>query len=114
MGRLTVLPDAATLAGAAAERITSLIEAAITARGAAALALSGGHTPEPIYQLLADRAHPWRGRIDWTRVHLYWSDERNVPPDHPDSNFWMATRALIQHVPIPALAGPSDARRALG
>ena len=74
----------------------------MAARGAAVLALSGGHTPEPVYQLLADPAHPWRARIDWPRVHLYWSDERNVPPDHPDSNFGLANRTLIQHVPIPA------------
>jgi 6-phosphogluconolactonase len=100
--RLTVLPDAAAIAGAAAERITGLVEAAMAARNAAILALSGGRTPEPIYQLLADASHPWRARIDWTRVHLYWSDERNVPPDHPDSNFGLANRALVRRVPIPA------------
>ena len=44
---------------------------------------------------------PWRERIDWPSVHLFWSDERHVPPDHPDSNYGMAARALISHVPIP-------------
>jgi 6-phosphogluconolactonase len=105
-----VLPDAVAIASAAGERITFLIEAAMAARGAAVLALSGGHTPEPIYQLLADSTHPWRARIDWPRVHVYWSDERNVPPDHPDSNFGLANRALIQHVPIP----PSQVHRMRG
>ena len=102
MARLTVLPDTEALANAAAARITGLIEAATVARGAAVLALSGGRTPEPIYRLLGDSARPWRGRIDWPRVHLYWSDERNVPPDHPDSNFALANRTLIQRVPIPS------------
>ncbi len=102
MARLTVLPDTEALANAAAGRIASLIEAATVARGAAVLALAGGNTPEPVYQRLADSAPPWRARIDWLRVHLYWSDERNVPPDHPDSNFGLANRTLIQRVPIPA------------
>lgn len=102
MAQLTVLPDKAAMANAAAERITSLVEAAILARGAAALALAGGNTPEPVYRRLADSTHPWRARIGWPRVQLYWSDERNVPPDHPDSNFGLANRTLIQHLPVPA------------
>ena len=101
MARLTTFRDQAAMIEAAAERIASLVGAAITARGAAAVALSGGSTPQPLYELLAREDHPWRARIDWPRVHLFWSDERNVPPDQPGSNFDMANRALIQHVPIP-------------
>jgi 6-phosphogluconolactonase len=70
-------------------------------RGAAAISLTGGHTPERLYEFLADPDRPWRARIDWARVHFFWSDERNVPPDHPESNFGLANRALIPHVPIP-------------
>jgi len=55
-----------------------------------------------LYQLLADPSRPWRDRIDWPHVHLFWSDEREVPPDHPESNFGLANRLLIQHVPVPA------------
>ncbi|AOB33881.1 hypothetical protein AKI39_20080 [Bordetella sp. H567] len=76
----------------------------LTARIAAcegrfALALSGGSTPQPLYALLAD---PERARrIDWSRVHLFWGDERFVPYDDPRSNYLMARQAMIDHVPIP-------------
>lgn len=103
MARLTVVRDKVEMSGTAAERITSLIEGAIVIRDAAAITLTGGHTPNQVYEYLADADRPWRARIDWSRVHLFWSDERNVPPDHPESNFGLAYRALIQHVPIPAL-----------
>jgi 6-phosphogluconolactonase len=82
--------------------------------------LTGGATPQRLYSLLADRRHPWRARIDWTRVHVFWGDERHVPPDHQDSNFGMAHRAMLAHVPIPAdhihrmrgeLADPAEAAR---
>ncbi len=82
--------------------MTAIVEHAIGTRsGSATICLTGGRTPERLYQLLADPARPWRARIDWPLVHLFWSDERHVPPDHPDSNYGMAARALIDHVPIP-------------
>jgi 6-phosphogluconolactonase len=99
---VTVLRDRDALAAAAAERVTSLIEASMAVRPAARVCLSGGHTPQRLYELLADGSRPWRARIDWARVHVFWSDERHVPPDHRDSNFGMAHRALLAHVPVPA------------
>jgi 6-phosphogluconolactonase len=101
MARLTVVADKAAMSAAAAERITSLIEGAIGSRGAAAVALTGGSTPDLLYGLLADPVRPWRQRIDWQRLHLFWSDERQVPPDHPESNYGLADRLLLQHVRIP-------------
>lgn len=121
MAAVIVLDDEAALAEAAAERITTLIEAAIAARGRATVCLTGGTTPERLYARLADASGPWRGRIDWARVHLFWGDERHVPPDHRDSNYGMAARALVSRVPIPAsqvhrmrgeLADAADAARA--
>jgi 6-phosphogluconolactonase len=102
MARLTLNRDKRQMSATAAERITSLIEGAIIIRDAAAISLTGGQTPDQLYEFLADPDRPWRARIDWTRVHLFWSDERNVPPAHPDSNFGLANRTLIQHVPIAA------------
>jgi 6-phosphogluconolactonase len=99
---LTIAGDEAALAARAAEQLTREIERAVAERGSAVVALTGGRTPQRLYGLLAADAHPWRARIDWSRVHLLWGDERNVPPEHPDSNFGMANRALIEHVPIPA------------
>src|SRR5207248_7872337 len=69
--------------------------------GGAALALTGGSTPDVLYQLLADPDRPWRARIDWLRLHVFWGDEREVPPDHPESNFGLANRLLLSHVPVP-------------
>jgi 6-phosphogluconolactonase len=84
----------------AAERFIGLASAAISERGHFFVALSGGSTPRPVYALLAEE--PFVSRVDWTRVHVFWGDERCVPPDHPDSNYRMASRALLDHVPIPA------------
>lgn len=63
---------------------------AIQQRGKFAVALSGGSTPKAIYQALAKEKHS----LDWSRVWLFWSDERSVPPDHPDSNYRMAMESF--------------------
>lgn len=102
MAIVTVLTDPEALAAAAAERVTSLIAAAIAARQRARVCLSGGQTPLRLYELLADASRPWRSRIDWTRVHVFWGDERQVPPGEEESNFGMAQRVLLAQVPIPA------------
>lgn len=64
-----------------------------------AINLSGGTTPRHVYELLG--AEDLRGRIDWSKVHLFFGDERFVPAAHEDSNFRMAWEAMIRHVPIP-------------
>ena len=102
MAKLTVVSDEGALAREAAERLATRIARSIEARGSAIVSLTGGSTPERLYSLLADPAQPWRGGVDWSRVRLFWGDERHVPPDHPDSNFGMADEALVRHVPIPA------------
>jgi 6-phosphogluconolactonase len=96
---LSVSVDADALARAAAEQFVELARAAILARGRFTVALSGGSTPRRMYQYLA--ATPLRDRVDWSRVEVFWGDERGVPPDHPDSNFAMASAALLDRVPIP-------------
>jgi len=102
MAQLKVTADKTSMSEAAAERVAWLVESAVKARGVAAVSLTGGTTPDLLYQFLADPNRPWRDRIDWTHVHLFWSDEREVPPGHPESNFGLANRLLIQHVPVPA------------
>ena len=101
MARLTIVADKVAMSETAAERITSLIESAIATRGLAALSLTGGDTPDLLYQFLADPNRPWRARVEWEQLHLFWGDEREVPPDHPESNFGLARRLMIQHVPLP-------------
>jgi 6-phosphogluconolactonase len=53
-----------------------------------------------MYEVLA--SEPGQRRVEWDRVHLYWGDERHVPPDDRDSNYKMARDTLVMHVPIPA------------
>ena len=101
MARLNVAADKRAMSEAAAERITAIIETAVAGRGTATIALTGGSTPDVLYQLLADTSRPWRARIDWLRLHVFWGDEREVPPDHPESNFGLAQRLLLSHVPVP-------------
>ena len=101
MARLTVVADKHGMSDTAADRITSLVESAIRRRGVAAISLTGGSSPNLLYELLADSSRPWRGRIDWSRLHVFWSDEREVAPDHPESNFGLAHRLLLQQVPVP-------------
>lgn len=100
MARITAV-DISSFADASAARIAELVGRSVANRGVAHVALTGGHTPELTYAALADPARTHRDQIDWSRVHLYWGDERHVPPDHPDSNFGMAERTLVGHIPIP-------------
>jgi len=82
----------------AVQRILELGVEAIEARGEFHLALSGGSTPRALYRCLG--APAMQRRLDWQRVHLWFGDERCVPPDHADSNYRMAREALIDHIPI--------------
>ena len=61
------------------------------------VALSGGSTPKILYEVLVDR----QKEVPWARTHFFWSDERHVPPDHPDSNYRMAYEAMLSRVPVP-------------
>lgn len=71
-------------------------------------ALSGGGTPQPLYQLLAEK--PFRNQVAWGRTHVFWGDERLVPPDDAESSYGLTARLLLNHVPIPA----ENVHRALG
>src|SRR5579863_7453155 len=95
-----VVPDAAALAARAARHFVEMAEAAVAARGRARIAISGGSTPKAAFQLLADPNQPWRARMPWDKLELYWVDERCVPPDHPDSNYRMTREALLDRVPL--------------
>ena len=101
MATVRILDDEVAAAEAVAERLSVSAAQAIAEFRSVTLCLTGGRTPERLYRLLADSARRWRAQIDWPNVHLFWGDERHVPPDHPDSNYGMAMRALIAHVPVP-------------
>lgn len=96
---IEVFADNSALNTATAERIVAAAGRAVAERGAFHLVLSGGETPKPLYELLATPA--WKSRLDWSRTHVYWSDERCVPVEDPRSNAGMTRRALLDHVPVP-------------
>ena len=93
--RLTTVADAEAAAQRAADVVARLAGEAIDARGVFHLALAGGSTPKRCHELLAEH------EVDWSRVHLWESDERCVAPDDPESNFLMMRESLIDRVPIP-------------
>jgi 6-phosphogluconolactonase len=97
---ITIAPDAEGLRVAAAEQFVALAAAAVAARGIFTVALAGGGTPRPVYELLA--TEPFVQRVDWPRVHVFFGDERCVGPDDPQSNYRMAREALLARVPLPA------------
>ena len=94
--RCIVLQDAEAVAAEAADRILRAAAAAQAERGAFHLALAGGNTPRRAYEIMGGAT-----AVDWTRVHIYWGDERAVPADDPRSNQRMARTALLDRVPIP-------------
>ena len=97
--RLQVVEDPAQFAPSAAQWIVQTIQARLQVAEHFSLVLSGGSTPEALYRQLAQI--PYSDAVDWARLHLFWGDERCVPPDHPQSNYRMARRALLDHVPVP-------------
>jgi 6-phosphogluconolactonase len=97
---IKVLPDAAAVAHEAAERVVAAAKRAADEGRTFSIALAGGSTPNALYELLASDAY--KSRIDWPKVEVFFGDERNVPPDHKDSNYRMARQALLSRVPIPA------------
>ena len=92
---IEIFANAQELARGAAEYFVARSVEAVAQKGFFTVALSGGSTPKALYQLLVDLDVPW------SRTHFFWSDERHVPPDHPDSNYRMTYEAMLSHVPVP-------------
>jgi 6-phosphogluconolactonase len=94
---VNVYESSEELAEAAAREFAARADEAIDERGRFAVVLAGGSTPEATYEILA---RDYADRIDWSNVHVFFGDERSVPPDHEDSNYRMAREALLDHVPV--------------
>ena len=95
---IRILNDSAELFKVAASEFALLARDAVHRKGSFSVALSGGSTPKSLYSLLASQAAP---DIPWSDTHIFFSDERFVPPDHPESNFRMANEAMLSKVGIP-------------
>ena len=95
-------PTPQQVAAGAAQLFVDSAQHAISTRGLARIAISGGSTPKAMFALLADPSQPFRDAVDWSRLQLFWVDERCVPPTDPDSNFRMTSEALLSKVPLPS------------
>ena len=95
MFAINVLRNQVDLARAAAEHFMEVVSGALLDRESFSVALAGGSTPRGMYALLAGVP------LDWGRIHIFWGDERCVPPEHPDSNYRMARAAFLEYVAIP-------------
>lgn len=98
-GEIRVHGDAGELAREAAEDFASLAERSVREQGRFAVALTGGSSPIELYRLLG--GNPIADRVPWEGVHLFWGDDRVVPPAHPRSNFRLAERLFISRVGLP-------------
>lgn len=96
--RLKVQASKDQLVNFTAERIAKIAKATLQVNDRFALALSGGSTPRPVYESLG---RDFGETLDWSRVHLFFGDERCVPPDHDDSNFKMVSDAWLRYGHIP-------------
>src|SRR5438128_1868572 len=97
-GEVECFADPGSMVRTVAERVVALAGQAIRSRGRFLLTLSGGFTPQPLYELLATPS--LATRVEWPRVHVFWGDERCVPPDDSRSNYRMAREALLDRVPL--------------
>ena len=91
-----VLPDKTALLARSLEVVLAKMQGAIQEQGRCTIALAGGGTPKPLYEAIASQDLPWE------KIHVFWGDERYVPPDHPDSNQAMARSAWLDKVDIPS------------
>ncbi|HKD15842.1 MAG TPA: 6-phosphogluconolactonase [Candidatus Angelobacter sp.] len=98
---LRIVSDLAELHRAGADEFTRCAREAISAHDRFAVALAGGLTPKGAYSLIAaDQKDPAK-RLPWDKIHLFFSDERNVPPDDEESNYRMANESLLSRVSVP-------------
>jgi len=96
---IRILADGAAIAKRAAQEFVQAAAVAVRAKGSFDVALAGGSTPKALYSLLVNDP-ALRSQVPWDKIHLFFGDERHVGPGHPDSNFRMATEAMISRVPL--------------
>jgi 6-phosphogluconolactonase len=99
MTNVHISPDAQDLAETAAQHFLWLGNEAIRSSGRFVVAFAGGSTPKNTYRFLS--SPEYATRINWRLVHVFWGDERFVPPDHPESNYRMTKETLLDRVSIP-------------
>ncbi len=95
---LRIFADIESLSQWAAQKIVEKSRDAISARGQFLLVLNGGGTPRRLFELLGS---DFRGKIDWSKTHIFWGDERCVPPEDKESNYGQARGTFLTRVDVP-------------
>lgn len=98
---IRILADGVAIAKRAAQEFVRAAGAAVRERGVFRVALAGGSTPKALYELLAGDP-VLRSQVPWDKIQMFFGDERHVGPGHADSNFRMATEAMLSKVPLKA------------
>ena len=93
---IEILPDRSALITKALSSVLEAYERSIEAHGQFTIAVAGGGTPRPLYEALAEQS------LDWSKVHVFWGDERYVPSTDPQSNEGMVRKAWLDRVSIPS------------
>ena len=96
---IRIVADGPAIAKRAAQELVQAAAEAVREKGSFSISLSGGSTPKALYSLLVGDA-ALRSQVPWDKIYLFFGDERHVPPDHPDSNFRMATETIISKAPL--------------
>ena len=96
---IRILKNLEQVSAGAAEEIIKIAVDAVEKRGLFRISLSGGSTPKTLYSKLA-YDQDLKKQMPWQNTHFFWSDERTVPPDHPDSNYRMVEEAMFKHVSV--------------
>ncbi len=93
-----VYPSAEEMALELAKYLVNLTSCLLEERDPIYIAVSGGTTPQTLFELLAGKFH---SQINWNKIHLFWVDERCVPANHPESNYGMTYETLLRHIDMP-------------
>jgi len=96
---IRILADGAAIAKRAAQEFVQAAAEAVRIKGSFNVALAGGSTPKAVYSLLVNDS-ALRSQVPWDKMHLFFGDERHVAPDHPDSNYRMASDVMISKSPL--------------
>lgn len=108
---IQVLDSASSVAEAGALHFIRICNSSVKANGKFSVVLSGGSTPKGMLSLLA--TEEYKKQVPWDKCHFFWGDERSVPPTHGDSNYKMATDALLSHIPaVPSHIHRMEAEKA--
>ncbi len=104
---IKIFPSHVSLAEGFAEDLKGLVDKFQASERSFTVALSGGNTPKFLYPIISARL---KNRISWAKVHIFWVDERCVPPDDPESNYGMTRQFLLDTIDIP----PENVHRVIG